>query len=215
MDPNSWFLHIKRIWQLQSNCTWLYTWYIVSILSCQVVNTTYLEISKRVINKVEDLNPWGLHVWSKIGIFREKNGFDDYFDLTECLQQIEISDLLHLCAPCSQLSSNISTLWFCSLIKKSLNLSKKNSNPNCSWTLTAVMRFVVVNSRCLTVPYFAQRTIYTAWNTGYIRIRTHCSVFCSGNCTAWNTGYIQMEHYPTELDKQEQHKRMIKVNSEQ
>ena len=25
-------------------------------------------------------------------------GFDDFFDLTKCLRQIEISDLLHMCA---------------------------------------------------------------------------------------------------------------------
>ena len=38
------------------------------------------------------------HVWCKIGLFREKNiGFDDSFDVTKCLQQIEIPDVLHMC----------------------------------------------------------------------------------------------------------------------
>ena len=31
--------------------------------------------------------------------FREKKiGFDDSFDVTKCLQQIEMPDLLHVCA---------------------------------------------------------------------------------------------------------------------
>ena len=30
--------------------------------------------------------------------FFEKNGLDDSFDVTKCLQQIEMSDLLHVCA---------------------------------------------------------------------------------------------------------------------
>ena len=42
------------------------------------------------------------HVWSKIGLSEEKIGFQDFFDVTECLQQIDNS-LLHLCAPCSEL----------------------------------------------------------------------------------------------------------------
>ena len=37
------------------------------------------------------------HVWCKIGIFREKKiGFDYSFDVTKCLQQIEITVLLHI-----------------------------------------------------------------------------------------------------------------------
>ena len=32
------------------------------------------------------------------------------FDVTKCHQQIEIPDLLHMCAPCSELASNISTI---------------------------------------------------------------------------------------------------------
>ena len=31
-------------------------------------------------------------------IFLKKIGFDDSFDVTKCLQQIEMSDLLHECA---------------------------------------------------------------------------------------------------------------------
>ena len=32
-------------------------------------------------------------------VFSEKKiGFDDSFDVTKCLQQIEMPDLLHLCA---------------------------------------------------------------------------------------------------------------------
>ena len=34
----------------------------------------------------------------KIGLLRKKcDGFDDFFDVTKCLKQIEISDLLHIC----------------------------------------------------------------------------------------------------------------------
>ena len=38
------------------------------------------------------------HVWCKKGHFRKKNGFDDSFDVTKCLQPIDIPDWLHLCA---------------------------------------------------------------------------------------------------------------------
>ena len=41
---------------------------------------------------------------------REKIGFEDSIDVTKCLQQIEIRNLLHMCAPCSKLPSNISTM---------------------------------------------------------------------------------------------------------
>ena len=30
--------------------------------------------------------------------FRKKIGFEDPFDVTKCLQQIEMPDLLHVCA---------------------------------------------------------------------------------------------------------------------
>ena len=32
------------------------------------------------------------HVWSKPGLFPKKIGFDDSFDVTKCLQQIEMPD---------------------------------------------------------------------------------------------------------------------------
>ena len=38
------------------------------------------------------------HVWCKIGLFRKKIGFDYSFDVTKCLQQIEIPILLQMCA---------------------------------------------------------------------------------------------------------------------
>ena len=40
----------------------------------------------------------------------KKFGFDDSLDVTKCLQRIEILDLLHMCAPCSELPSDISTM---------------------------------------------------------------------------------------------------------
>ena len=33
----------------------------------------------------------------KQGLFQEKIGFNDSFDVTKCLQQIEMPDLLHVC----------------------------------------------------------------------------------------------------------------------
>ena len=42
--------------------------------------------------------------------FEKKIGLDESFDVTKCFQQIEISDLLYLCAPRSELPSNISTM---------------------------------------------------------------------------------------------------------
>ena len=39
------------------------------------------------------------HIWCKQGVFFEKqNEFDDSFDVTKCLQQIEMPDLLYVCA---------------------------------------------------------------------------------------------------------------------
>ena len=38
------------------------------------------------------------------GLFREKKiEFDDSFDVTKCIQQIEVPYLLHMCAPISEL----------------------------------------------------------------------------------------------------------------
>ena len=34
----------------------------------------------------------------KYGFSNKKFGFDDSFDVTKCLQQIEMPDLLHMCA---------------------------------------------------------------------------------------------------------------------
>ena len=44
-------------------------------------------------------------VRSKIGLFRRKKS-----DLTKCLKQIEIPDLLHMCAQCSKLPPITSTM---------------------------------------------------------------------------------------------------------
>ena len=38
------------------------------------------------------------HVLCKKGLFPKKIGFDDSFDLTKCLQQIEMHYLLYVCA---------------------------------------------------------------------------------------------------------------------
>ena len=37
------------------------------------------------------------HLKSKIGLSEMNNGFDDSFEITKCLQQIDISDLLPMC----------------------------------------------------------------------------------------------------------------------
>ena len=50
------------------------------------------------------------HVWSNIGLFQKNIKFNDYVDVTECLWQIEIPDILHVCAQCSELPSNIGTM---------------------------------------------------------------------------------------------------------
>ena len=38
--------------------------------------------------------------------------FNDSFDASKCLQQIKIPDLLHVCAPCSELPSIINSMVF-------------------------------------------------------------------------------------------------------
>ena len=49
-------------------------------------------------------------IWSEIGLSRTKLYLKTSFDVTKCLQQIEIPDLHYMCAPCSELPSNISTM---------------------------------------------------------------------------------------------------------
>ena len=51
------------------------------------------------------------HVGCEIGLFQEKNiGFDDSFDVTKCLLQIEMPDLLHMCAYRNEQPSNAKTM---------------------------------------------------------------------------------------------------------
>ena len=38
---------------------------------------------------------------------QKKIGFENSVDVTKCIQQIEIPDLLNMCAPCSELPFNI------------------------------------------------------------------------------------------------------------
>ena len=42
--------------------------------------------------------------------FPKKIGFDDSFDVTKCLQQIEMPDLLHVCATSNEQPSIIKTV---------------------------------------------------------------------------------------------------------
>ena len=53
-----------------------------------------------------------LHVYEVKQVFSEKKeiGSDDYVDVTKRIQQIEIPNLLHMCEPCSDIPSNISTM---------------------------------------------------------------------------------------------------------
>ena len=51
------------------------------------------------------------------GLFRKKIGFDDSVDVTKCLEQIEMPELLHMCAPCYELPSNRSTMVWSALSK--------------------------------------------------------------------------------------------------
>ena len=51
--------------------------------------------------------------------FSEKKiGFDDIFDVTKCLQQIGMADLLHVCAQWNEQPSNIKTMDFISILLK-------------------------------------------------------------------------------------------------
>ena len=55
--------------------------------------------------------------------FSEKKiGFDDSFDVTKCLQQIEMPDLLHVCAQWNEQPSNIKTMGISVLRFKSASL---------------------------------------------------------------------------------------------
>ena len=40
----------------------------------------------------------------------KKFGFDDSFDVTKCLQQIEMSDLLHVCAYLNEQPTNLKNM---------------------------------------------------------------------------------------------------------
>ena len=80
-------------------------------------------------------------IWRKIGLFRTKNRIYDSFGATKCLQQIKLPDLLHICAPCTELPSHISTL-------------DKGYKNNC--TRTAFLWHVQVCRIILIVYYTAQ-----------------------------------------------------------
>ena len=57
--------------------------------------------------------PWYLYkmVAKNMGLFeRKKIEYDDSVDVTKCLQQIEIPDLLDICPWCSELPFNKSTM---------------------------------------------------------------------------------------------------------
>ena len=59
------------------------------------------------------------HFARKIGFFREeKIEFDLSVDVTKCRQHDEIHDLLHMCATCSELPSDISTMVFTEQCKR-------------------------------------------------------------------------------------------------
>ena len=68
---------------------------------------------------------------------KKKLGFDDSFDVTKRLQQIEIPDLLNVCAQRSELPSDISTMiydkfsfyFFSSYILLNESLQLTNSVP--------------------------------------------------------------------------------------
>ena len=47
---------------------------------------------------------------NKVFFWRKKIGFDDSFDVTKCLQQIEIPDLLQMCAQWNKQPSNLQTM---------------------------------------------------------------------------------------------------------
>ena len=50
------------------------------------------------------------HGWWKQGLFpKKKFGFDDSLYVTKCLQQIEMSDLLHVCTKSNEQPSNVKT----------------------------------------------------------------------------------------------------------
>ena len=103
------FLSIHKI-----NCSHLihglkYYWLLLSIMSrknklLDSLNKfmNYWLLIGSIINKLFNVfkmdcsSEYNTHIWSKLGLFRKKIGFDDSFDVTKCLQQIEISYLLHM-----------------------------------------------------------------------------------------------------------------------
>ena len=62
-------------------------------------------------------------------VFSEKkSGFDDSFDVTKCIKQPEMPDLLHMCEPCSELPSNISIMLFVLSFNKTIMVAKLPNN---------------------------------------------------------------------------------------
>ena len=60
-----------------------------------------------------------------MGLVRKQIGFDNSFDETKSLQQIEQPDIFHMCAACSELPSNISTMvntQYCQSLSVSSNI---------------------------------------------------------------------------------------------
>ena len=46
----------------------------------------------------------------KLILLKNNFEFDDTFDVTKCLKQIDLPDLFHMCAPCAKLPSNITEM---------------------------------------------------------------------------------------------------------
>ena len=61
--------------------------------------------------------------------FRKKIGFDDSIDVTKCLKQIEMSDLLHMYTLCSELPFGISTMIVASVY---LNIKARFIKDSCT-----------------------------------------------------------------------------------
>ena len=50
------------------------------------------------------------HVRNKKGLSRKNVGFSDFYEVTRCLQQVEIPELLTLCAPFIEILSYINSM---------------------------------------------------------------------------------------------------------
>ena len=84
------------------------------------------------------------HARKKKGLFGEKIQFVTALDIIKCLKDIKWQRLLHMCAPISELPSNIQVLWYRLRATNQGYLTIWFNIRSCAHTICTLLNFVVV-----------------------------------------------------------------------